>query len=193
MRRFTIALAASGLLAVGQTATAAPVQWGGNGHWYDVVAFTPATWSGSLADAATRTHLGLIGYLATITSQGEQDFIHGLTTTTAWIAASDEELEGTWKWMGGPEAGTTFYVVGAAVQPGYSFWNGGEPNNLGNEDYGNVNWNGATGQWNDLGNGGVGTYIVEFSPQTVPEPASLSLFAMAAIGAARALRRRSRA
>jgi len=48
-------------------------------------------------------YYGLRGYLATITSQVENDFIKGKTKGVGWIGASDAAVEGDWRWVTGPE------------------------------------------------------------------------------------------
>ncbi|MFN7677264.1 MAG: lectin-like protein, partial [Cyanobacteriota bacterium] len=117
-----------------------------NGHWYRLLP-TTTTWEGAKAAAAASWLGNVQGYLVTITSAEEQDF---LTTTfgypSAWIGASDEQDEGTWRWVGGPEAGMMFYVQGQESQTGFNHWSPGEPNNLGEEDaagfwIGNNSWN----------------------------------------------------
>ena len=122
-----------------------------NGHYYQSIATSGTPSDGAArfaifeADAANRSVEGQQGYLATITSQAEMDFLlgalgGGLRART--IGASVAEQEGTWKWETGPEAGTVFYVFGAATQPGYSNWGSGEPSSQEffreGEDYANL-------------------------------------------------------
>lgn len=48
---------------------------------------------------------GEYGYLVTILSQGEQDFVKLLTgNARAWIEVSDSVTEETWLWMDDPES-----------------------------------------------------------------------------------------
>lgn len=60
------------------TVLAAPVQWLGNGHWYDLVLDNSSSWDQADAIAASRG-----GYLATITSSGEQSFIESMLSASA--------------------------------------------------------------------------------------------------------------
>jgi flagellin len=137
-----------------------------NQHYYELVR-TPVNWVDAISLAANKTLFGLNGYLATITSQSEQDFLNTKLSGSVfnsdgmgrWIGASD--VSGAWKWVSGPETGTTFTNQ-------YSNWNQGEPTNLGGEDY-LMMWSAGTnnpawpaGTWNDSTNTNLNQYIVEY-------------------------------
>lgn len=122
------------------------------GHYYEFVS-TGMSWASAKTAAAARTYYGLAGYLATITSSGENAFISAKLTATGWIGASDAASEGTWRWVTGPENGNLL---------SYTSWAAGEPNNYaGDEDYAQF-YAGGAGTWNDL----IGTqalgYVVEY-------------------------------
>ena len=128
------------------------------GHYYEYVADLGITWTDANNDANVRTHFGLQGYLATLTTQEEADFSGLQSPGVGWIGGSDAASEGVWRWVTGPEAGTQFWsgtAGGSVTAPfNFAFWNSGEPNQAGNEDYAhivhpNVNSNGS---WNDLPN-----------------------------------------
>jgi flagellin-like hook-associated protein FlgL len=128
-----------------------------NGHYYEVVE-DPAgiTWTDARAAALNKSLFGLTGYLATVINQDEQSFINTqLANKEGWVGASDLGVEGSWKWMDGPEAGTTFWIglQNGNTQPGqYSNWDAGEPNNSlaafggAGEDFAYIRTN---GKWND--------------------------------------------
>ncbi|MCO4098666.1 MAG: PEP-CTERM sorting domain-containing protein [Gemmatimonas sp.] len=181
MKRFTLAVAL--LLAASPVAASAQTQWAGNGHYYQFVN-TNVDWNGAFAAANASSYLGMQGYLATITSAGENAFIAALAGNVAWLGGSDDVIEGTWTWRNGPEAGQAFT---------YTNWEFGEPNNThGGEDYLQINWS-VTGGWNDHGGPGHGSnqvngYVIEYS--SVPEPSSYAVIAVGLVGLGFAARRR---
>ena len=139
--------------------------------YYEVVSPGNLVWSTARSLASARTFNGLTGYLANLTSTGESTFIQSKLAVDGWIGASDEAVEGVWRWMDGPEAGLQFWqgvANGSTVSGGagqvttpYANWAFGEPNNAGGEDYayaiGGGNWNDYSGT-----NNGPTAYIVEY-------------------------------
>ena len=71
--------------------------------------------SSDIAKYAAHIHVGdaqkfngLTGYLVTITTEQENDWIADKIATSAWTGGSDSGTERTWKWMDGPEAGQSY-------------------------------------------------------------------------------------
>jgi gliding motility-associated-like protein len=135
------------------------------GHFYRYIRKRGIPWTEARDSAASMNYYGLQGYLATITSSIENDFIWTKIDGVGWIGANDAADEGVWRWVTGPEAGTHFwqgtYQNGYAVQGRYSNWNTGEPNNVqkewgDDEDYAHINADPGTvpKSWNDLPNEG---------------------------------------
>lgn len=151
-------------------------------HYYEFVSDPGISWTDARDAAALRTYFGLQGYLVTLTSQDEADFAGQQASGFGWIGASDEAVEGDWRWMTGPEAGTLFWQgLANGTEITYANWNGGEPNdwpsgnsNPGTENYAHIaaasviRGGAPIGAWNDLPNGGGGGayasqgYVVEY-------------------------------
>lgn len=141
------------------------------GHYYEYVASSGISWSDAKIAAENRLYFGLQGYLATILTQDEAQLSGEQAAGVGWLGGTDEETEGVWKWVTGPEAGTVFWNgLANGSTPNYANWNTGEPNQFGgNEDYVHVTFNvGVPGSWNDLPNQGLTGnyypqgYIVEY-------------------------------
>ena len=153
------------------------------GHFYRFISANLITWTNAKIAAENQFYYGRRGYLATLTSQIEADFAGKQASGSGWIGGSDEETEGVWKWVTGPEAGTPDEIFwnGTAngSSPNFAFWNSGEPNQSGEEDYAHITdvrvaRDGRIGSWNDLPDaGGTGSYeakgyIVEFGTPSDP-------------------------
>ncbi|MEC3964407.1 PA14 domain-containing protein [Flagellimonas halotolerans] len=142
------------------------------GHYYEYVPSIGITWTAARDAAALRTFYGLQGYLATISSQDESDLLGSQAPGAGWIGASDATTEGDWYWVTGPEAGTLFWRgTRGGTAFGYEYWNSGEPNQSGDEDYAHITAPGVglPGSWNDLSNTGAASgdyqpkgYLVEY-------------------------------
>ncbi|WP_423127949.1 PKD domain-containing protein [Gaoshiqia sp. Z1-71] len=165
------------------------------GHFYQFIDSLDITWTRARAEAETKNYYGLQGYLATILSKEENDFIWTKVNGVGWIGASDAAVEGDWRWVTGPEAGTLFWrglANGVSINGLFSFWSSGEPtnahgetNNGIGEDYAHINQNPdkEAKSWNDLRDGGDGTdsrfyrprgYIIEYGGMAGDPVISLS-------------------
>lgn len=94
----------------------------------------------------------LTGYLTNITSAEEMAFIQskGLLSD-AWIGLSDEMVEGRYRWLDGPEAGSLST---------YFNWGANSPDNNGNEDYVRIQNN---YKWNDAAGSQLRNYLIEYN------------------------------
>lgn len=123
-----------------------------NGHFYQYFPQTGILWNPAKEAAANKTLFGLTGYLATITTKAESDFIIERVAGSAWIGGTDEVSEGTWRWVTGPEG---LESSGAGrIFSGFLNWNDSEPNNCcGGEHFAHMmDWTSPPGRWNDLNN-----------------------------------------
>lgn len=139
-----------------------------NNHHYEYVSTDGITWDEAFERASQRSHQGMQGYLATITTEQENEYVASMVSQRAWIGASDARSEGTWRWVTGPEGqeaggdGRHFFTQtssssgieyngetpggGVTVDGNFANWSSTEPNNLNNEDYAHYY---PSGDWND--------------------------------------------
>lgn len=113
-----------------------------NGHYYyiyDFAGLSPDesnTWENAFGYCE-----GVNGYLATVTSQEENDFLFSYMKqegySSAYFGFSDSTNEGTWTWCNGE-------------QSSYTNWHSNEPNGENsNEDYALFYYKYSDGTWND--------------------------------------------
>lgn len=139
-----------------------------NKHFYRYISGL-VSYSTAKANAGTYYFKGKTGYLATITSQSEQDFLNNnIVGNNIWFALTDVASEGNWIIDAGPESGTLIKTQNGQTTGNiagfYNNWCSGEPNDASNEDYAVTKWGGGT-CWNDVNgtNTSVAGYIVEIS------------------------------
>lgn len=134
-----------------------------NGHYYEFVS-TAVKWSTAKSTIETNsggrfTFNGLTGYFATVTSSTENAFITSkVGTNTAWIGGSDTAVEGTFRWIAGPESGNLISAT-------YQNWAASEPNDFGSGEDAIEIISGGSGQWNDLPHDSASVtrgYVVEY-------------------------------
>lgn len=158
--------------------------YSGTGHFYEYVASPDITWSAANTAAAAARRFGLTGYLATVTSAGENAFVHSKLAGDAWLGGSTPVFTEPriWSWVTGPEAGTDFCThrwwgwcepIGGA----YNSWSNGEPNNFGSSEN-RAQMHASDGTWNDMSDtpsaGWVAGYVVEYGGMAGDPPLVLS-------------------
>jgi len=146
-------------------------------HFYEYVSGS-TTFTNAKTSAENRSYFGRAGYLGTMSSEAENNFVWKLMASDCWFGASDEvglvnaakgttafasqsAVEQKGHWISGPEKGTQFSNGSTAVTGQYAKWAGGEPNNSGGEHYGQF-YSANAGQWNDLPNTNLGGYLCEY-------------------------------
>ena len=196
MRRVALFAAALAFVFVGMgPAIGARVQWpvgdGGNGHFYEAVGVSGGiSWS-EANDAATAVG----GYLATVTSDEENQFIFALINKSQywsddmgggrqygpWLGGfqppGSPEPDGNWQWVTGePFVYSNWYPTEpneylSRNEDRIGYWRQGQVNGFGPE------WNDAPGEAND-GYGRPTAYVIE----TVPEPSTVVLLLSGTVG-----------
>jgi hypothetical protein len=156
---------------------------GVNGHFYRPITATAdrTTYTNARARSLLTTFKGQTGYLVTITSPSEEEFIRvNVPATNVWFAATDEVVDGRWVIDAGPEKGTVMKTqngqLNGNIQGVYNNWCGGEPNGSnGSENYAVAKWNGAA-CWNDLSNNWNNPYVIEYGTWANPDDATFTEF-----------------
>jgi len=89
------------------------------------------------------------GRLANILNETQNQSVKSVIPSggSAWIGANDISSEGSWSWHNGGSLA-------------YGAWRGGEPNNSGDEDCGNMGQ--SDGLWNDWGCGNTAPSVCEY-------------------------------
>jgi hypothetical protein len=164
-------------------------------HFYEYVA-SSGSWTTAKNSAENRSYFGRVGYLATMSSEAENNFIWKLMSSDGWFGGSDElsqvniakgvtafasqaAVEGKWHWVTGPEKGTQFSngnTPSTTVISGqYHKWAGGEPNNAGAEHYAQF-YSANNGSWNDLPNTNLPGFICEYGDMPGDLTSSVTIF-----------------
>lgn len=148
------------------TSTAAPAgaaYYAATGNFYRYIVSNDVDWTDAETQAGNTANQlnGITGYLASITSQGEMDFVVEKIggTNPAWVGGSDATSEGTWRWRNGDVfwngAGSANGGAPATADTFHDWCTDQEPNNSGNEDYLQIRFTGGDNScWNDLSNDG---------------------------------------
>jgi hypothetical protein len=153
--------------------SAAPIEWpvsqGGNGHLYELV-YVAVDWETARSLASNMNLSGYVSYLATITSQAEQNFVY----TQLVEGKEDGFFIGGYQDLNAPDysepGGGWRWITGEPWV--YTHWADGEPNNNaeGCEDVAEIaGW--YNGGWNDVRKDVLRYYMVEYEP--VPEPSAV--------------------
>ena len=130
------------------------IYYSGNRHYYEYVAGT-VPWTTAYTAAKARNYCGRQGYLATLTSAGEDQFVSRLVQNAMWLGGtrltnngsedsqyfsgfSTSSYAGYWYWACGPEKGDTIINASTAVASSYvdaMSWYADQ-----NAQYGYTNW-----------------------------------------------------
>lgn len=164
-----------------------------NRHFYEFVEAEQIGGDDARTAALQRSFLGQSGYLATMATPAVNDLVASRIegARDVWFGARaidtpDADPARTWIWGDGPLAGRTVTAcsnflgkcLGVGDTSTYSGWGSAEPNNFdgvagvaySGEYAAQTNWEGASGEWNDVSPANVGEvagYVVEYGDRAV--------------------------
>jgi hypothetical protein len=104
-------------------------------HFYKFVPNVGVSWGTARDNCLKTPFMGMQGYLATVTSQEENDDLGSKAWISAWIAGQYNP-NSTWTWVAGPEYGWPFwtgnnmYRGGMPVSDQYSAWGRFQPSDI---------------------------------------------------------------
>ena len=139
-------------------------------------------WGQAELRAEASRYYNLMGYLATITSEAENDYILDKirdgdgNPIAAWFGGSDMRdttdsdgnmftgTEGVWRWVGGPEEGNIFFTTSTTdgITDGWTSWRTGEPNDCCDDVHG-VTYNNTNLETNEHYPAESGEHYAQFS------------------------------
>lgn len=139
-------------------------------------------WGQAELRAEASRYYNLMGYLATITSEAENDYILDKirdgdgNPIAAWFGGSDMRdttdsdgnmftgTEGVWRWVGGPEEGNIFFTTSTTdgITDGWTSWRTGEPNDCCDNVHG-VTYNNTNLETNEHYPAESGEHYAQFS------------------------------
>jgi hypothetical protein len=170
---------------------ASPVEYSGNGHYYEYINFNVpyVSWQDARDAAASLEYNGMVGHLATIADAGENDLIAGLAyNRIGYLGASDAEVEGDWQWITGELWSYTHWAPDEPNNCCSASWNdfaGEDYLTLGHPVFGSDLWNDV---YQILDGSSRGTmaqgYFAEYEASTafVPVPQAFWLFGSVFVG-----------
>lgn len=167
-------------------------------HYYEYKSSSGTNWTNASNTASNLSYLGRTGYLATITSAGENSFVAAKCEGDGWLGATDQGHDKQWYWVTGPEGeanngqGTLFATQKAytgisgtgvgilsTVSGLYHNFDTNEPNDYYNQnDIGRadgenyLHMRSSNGKWNDYpyNNGSIQGYLVEYGGSSTDNP-----------------------
>jgi PEP-CTERM motif len=182
-----------GLTFAAAPVSAAPIQFSGNGHYYELAA--PAnSWNLAASNAAASTFLGSSGHLVTMSDPGEWNFV----VSNFFDNASTRYYLGMHLKSGGSLTVSADYewIDGSLMTE--SRWGPGQPDGTFSDAVsvtayfsGNLDW-----EWDNSNASSFGPfgYVIEYdNPVLVPEPATMAMFTIGLAGITAIRRRRTTA
>jgi Ca2+-binding RTX toxin-like protein len=126
------------------------------------------TWQAAQNAAVAYQIFGVAGHLAHSNNLTENQYLDSISgANNIWLGGSDGEVNGVWRWVGGPDDGLQFWqgAVGGTSVGQYTNWNPGEPNDYNGYEARLEMYNG--GVWNDQLEGSTSRYIIEWEQSQI--------------------------
>jgi choice-of-anchor C domain-containing protein len=140
------------------------------GKFYKVVT-TTVNWTTARNTAMTTALNGVNGQLVTIRSATENAIVTSLWSIAGqdmWIGATDQTIEGTWRWQNGSADGDPFWLGtanGSRIEDRYTNWFNLDPNApTAGDDYLRIS---SDGTWKDWTDATSYSYVVEWTADDV--------------------------
>ena len=139
------------------------------GKFYKLTSTAAVDWAGAGTAASSETLGGVASQLVTIRSAYENSLVTGFAdspgVTNIWLGATDETVEGEWRWQDDSSQFWQGDENGYAVDQSYENWGSAQPNGVGAGDYGYVIV--ATGEWWDHTAADTASVLVEWNADDV--------------------------
>lgn len=129
-----------------------------NGHYYEFVTESTAlTWTEARAKAmgSVSDLTGTAGYLASITTQEEWDYVASLITqdVPTWLGGHKKDGTNKWYWADAPISEQSSPWYEGSLLWGFHNWNPGEPSNNGGTENSLLVLHKSDKKWNDVSEG----------------------------------------
>ena len=139
------------------------------GKFYKLTSTTAVDWAGAGSAASSETLGGVTSQLVNIRSAHENSLVTEFAdvsgATHVWLGATDETVEGEWRWQDDSSLFWQGDENGYAVDQSFVNWGSNQPNGVGVGDYGYVIV--ATGEWWDHTSADTASVLVEWNADEV--------------------------
>ena len=139
------------------------------GKFYKLTSNSAVNWTNATNSASSELLEGVTSNLVVINSAHENalvtEFAESIGLANYWLGATDETVEGEWRWIDDTSQFWQGDENGYAVDDSYANWNSSQPNGVGIGDFGYVVV--STGEWWDHTSADTASVIVEWNADDV--------------------------